>query len=132
LKELYSYLLQIVGTEWIWIIFLIIFLLFGSKKLPELSRAIGKAMGELQKGREEIEREFRLASLNSPQTQRRTVESTTSKSKYAKAAENMGIDIKGKSDEILREEIMTHLNEKQKKEAEYKNKQKTNRDQRPE
>jgi sec-independent protein translocase protein TatA len=132
LKELHSYLLQIVGTEWIWIIFLIIFLLFGSKKLPELSRAIGKAMGELQKGREEIEREFRLASLNSPQTQRRTVESTISKSKYAKAAENMGIDSKGKSDEILRKEIMTYLNEKQKKEAENKNKQKTNRDQRPE
>jgi sec-independent protein translocase protein TatA len=54
--------LQIVGTEWIWIVFLVIFLLFGSKKLPELSRALGKAMGEFQRGREEIEREFRTAA----------------------------------------------------------------------
>lgn len=56
------YALQIFGTEWIWIVFLIIFLLFGSKKLPELSRALGKAMSEFQRGREEIEREFRAAA----------------------------------------------------------------------
>lgn len=54
--------LQIVGTEWIWIIFLVVFLLFGSKKLPELSRNLGKAMREIQKGRDEIEREFKVAT----------------------------------------------------------------------
>jgi sec-independent protein translocase protein TatA len=59
---MFSYPLQIVGTEWIWIIFLIIFLLFGSKKLPEVSRNLGKAMREIQKGREEIEREFKTAT----------------------------------------------------------------------
>lgn len=66
--------LQIVGTEWIWIVFLVIFLLFGSKKLPELSRALGKAMGEFQRGREEIEREFRAATTTSyvpPKIERR-------------------------------------------------------------
>jgi TatA/E family protein of Tat protein translocase len=57
--------LQILGTEWIWLVFLVIFLLFGSQKLPELSRALGKAMGEFQRGREEIEREIRAASMTS-------------------------------------------------------------------
>lgn len=123
-------MLQIVGTEWIWIIFLVIFLLFGSKKLPELSRAIGKAMGELQKGREEIEREFRVASLDSLQTQRKPTVSPNLKSKYARAAENMGIDIRGKNDEVLRKEIMDHLAKSKKIENEKKEKQKTNRDQR--
>ncbi len=34
------------------ILFLIL-LLFGSKKLPELSRALGKSLGEFRKGRED-------------------------------------------------------------------------------
>lgn len=57
--------LQIVGTEWIWIVFLVVFLLFGSQKLPELSRALGKAMGEFQRGRAEVEREIRAATAAS-------------------------------------------------------------------
>jgi len=59
---MFSYSLQIVGTEWIWIILLVMFLLFGSKKLPEVSRNLGKAMREIQKGRDEIEREFKTAT----------------------------------------------------------------------
>jgi len=43
------------GIEWIWIILLAGILLFGSKKIPEVARAVGKAMGEFQKGRAEIE-----------------------------------------------------------------------------
>jgi|TARA_Y100000031_G_scaffold33356_1_gene37319 sec-independent protein translocase protein TatA len=59
---MFSYSLQIIATEWLWIIFLIVFLLFGSKKLPEVSRNLGKAMREIQKGRAEIEREFKTAT----------------------------------------------------------------------
>ncbi len=54
--------LQILGTEWVWIIFLVAILLFGSKKIPEMARGLGKAMGEFQKGKMEIEREIREAS----------------------------------------------------------------------
>lgn len=54
--------LQILGTEWVWIVFLVAILLFGSKKIPEMARGLGKAMGEFQKGKMEIEREIREAS----------------------------------------------------------------------
>ena len=37
----------------------LIVLLFGSKKLPELARSLGKAKGELKKGTEEGERLLR-------------------------------------------------------------------------
>ena len=43
--------MSIGGSEWIIIGLLIIILLFGSKKLPEFSRTIGKAMGEFEKVR---------------------------------------------------------------------------------
>jgi sec-independent protein translocase protein TatA len=42
-------------------IFIIILLLFGAKKLPELARGIGKSMGEFKKAREDFEREITTA-----------------------------------------------------------------------
>ena len=40
------------------IIFIVVLLLFGAKKLPELARGVGKSMGEFKKAREEFEREI--------------------------------------------------------------------------
>jgi len=45
------------GSE-VLFIFLIILLLFGSKKLPELARSLGKSLGEFKKGKEDLEREI--------------------------------------------------------------------------
>jgi len=45
------------GPELI-VILLIIVLLFGAQKLPKLARSTGEAMGEFQKGREEVEQEL--------------------------------------------------------------------------
>lgn len=42
-------------------IFVVILLLFGAKKLPELARGIGKSMGEFKKAREDFEREITTA-----------------------------------------------------------------------
>ena len=39
-------------------IFVIILVLFGAKKLPELARGVGKAMGEFKKARDEFEHEI--------------------------------------------------------------------------
>lgn len=50
-------------------ILMIVVLLFGANKLPELARSSGQAMGEFQKGRAEIERELKgAASTESPTT----------------------------------------------------------------
>lgn len=46
------------GTQEMVIIFIIILLLFGAKKLPELARGVGKSMGEFKKAREDFEREI--------------------------------------------------------------------------
>jgi sec-independent protein translocase protein TatA len=42
-------------------IFIVILLLFGAKKLPELARGVGKSMGEFKKARDEFEREITTA-----------------------------------------------------------------------
>jgi sec-independent protein translocase protein TatA len=47
------------GGPEILVILFIILLLFGAKKLPELSRSLGKSLGEFKKGKEDLEREIR-------------------------------------------------------------------------
>ena len=47
------------GGPEIALIFLIMLLLFGAKKLPQLARGIGKSMGEIKKAREEFEDEIK-------------------------------------------------------------------------
>lgn len=48
------------GMEMV-LLFLVILLLFGSKKLPELARGLGKSMQEFRKAREDFESEINTA-----------------------------------------------------------------------
>ena len=42
----------------LWILLLIVLILFGSKKLPELARGAGQAIREFNKAKDEFEREI--------------------------------------------------------------------------
>lgn len=57
-------LIGTLGAQEIMLIFLVILLLFGAKKLPELARGIGKSMGEFKKAREEFEHEITRAEAD--------------------------------------------------------------------
>jgi sec-independent protein translocase protein TatA len=46
------------GPETIFILIVVV-LLFGAKKLPELARGLGQSLGEFKKARDEFERELR-------------------------------------------------------------------------
>lgn len=54
-------LLNIAGSEWVIIILLGLVLLFGTKRLPQVSRTIGKAVGEYEKARATFRREMEEA-----------------------------------------------------------------------
>ena len=45
------------GPEMI-VIFIVILLLFGAKKIPGLARGVGKGMGEFKKAKQEFDREL--------------------------------------------------------------------------
>lgn len=47
-----------IGSQEMILIFILILLLFGAKKLPEFARGVGKSMGEFKKAREEFEHEI--------------------------------------------------------------------------
>ena len=46
------------GTEWLIIALVIILVFGGAKKIPELARSAGRARGEFERGKMEVEREI--------------------------------------------------------------------------
>jgi sec-independent protein translocase protein TatA len=50
------------GQQEMLIIFLIVLLLFGAKKLPELAKGLGKSAGEFKKAKDEFNREIHQAA----------------------------------------------------------------------
>jgi len=62
---LYSILLGIIGGQEIIIIAIIILVLFGGKKIPELMRGLGRGVGEFKKGKSEVMDELNDLSTKS-------------------------------------------------------------------
>lgn len=48
----------IAGQEWIILVIVVVVLIFGAKKIPELAKTMGKAKGEFEKGKIEGEKEL--------------------------------------------------------------------------
>ncbi|EQB64707.1 MAG: Twin-arginine translocation protein, TatA/E family subunit [Thermoplasmatales archaeon I-plasma] len=63
--------MQMIGspTDWIILIVVVLLVLGGTKKIPEMAKAMGRAMGEFRKGRMEVEKEINeaLKTDNAPQ-----------------------------------------------------------------
>jgi TatA/E family protein of Tat protein translocase len=47
-----------IGSQELVLIFILILLLFGAKKLPEFARGLGKSLGEFRRAKEEFEDEI--------------------------------------------------------------------------
>jgi len=133
--------LMIGGSEWVVIILLAMFLLFGAKKLPEVSRSLGRVMGEYQRARNTIQEEMSKATkaVNTPpfkldgttSTQSTNVVGTTNTEVKAEGTTNtaisgpvvserekleiiartLEIEPRGKSTEELRQLISSKMNQ---------------------
>lgn len=60
ITPIFSFIQNLGATE-IFVVFLIVLLLFGAKKLPELARGMGKAMKEFKNATKEVEDDFKSA-----------------------------------------------------------------------
>ena len=60
---MHSPFLAMLGQQEMILIFLVVLLLFGAKKLPQLARGLGKSMGEFKKAKTEFEDEIKNASV---------------------------------------------------------------------
>jgi sec-independent protein translocase protein TatA len=101
-------MMEIGGTEWLIIILMALFLLFGSKRLPALSRTLGKAAGEYEKARDLFRREIEYTARGEDVwTQRSmgpkiTAPVVSERKKLEEIASTIEIDHTGKTDDQLR------------------------------
>jgi len=86
--------------EWA-IVVLVILVLFGTKKLPEFARNIGRASGEFTRGKMEIEKEIRAAA--------NPAVTPSTGTDVVNAAKALGIDTSNKDETVLRREISDKL-----------------------
>ncbi|MCX9085365.1 MAG: twin-arginine translocase TatA/TatE family subunit [Candidatus Methanoperedens sp.] len=91
-----------IGTPEIIMIVIVVILLFGASKIPELAKSLGKATGEFKKAKNDIDAEIR--DIGKPIKEGKPAENTSS-SKIRKMAQDLGIVTEGKSDEQLLDEI---------------------------
>jgi len=85
--------IQNLGAMEIFLILLIVLLLFGAKRLPELSRSMGRSLREFKKATSEVEDDFRDAMNEEPETRKsskkidRTAEESAKSGKEAESVE---------------------------------------------
>jgi len=97
-----DYWLNIMGSEWIIIIFVALIVLLGTNRLPEVTKKLGKVVGEYSKAKNDIQKQFKdfsnsnLNVLGPVQNEREKLDTI---------AKTIGIDSTNKSDEELRELI---------------------------
>ncbi len=107
--------LNIAGSEWAIIILLALVLLFGTKRLPQFTRTIGRAMGEYEKARQAIRSEMEEAAEQArrdagvSKLPRITGPVATEREKLEAMAVSLGIDHAGKTDEELRALILERI-----------------------
>ena len=87
------------GSEWIIIIFVALIVLLGTNRLPEVTKKIGKIVGEYNKAKNDVQKQFKDLS-NSNLDISGPVESE--RQKLDTIAKSLGISSSNKSDEEIR------------------------------
>ena len=104
------------GFEWIFIVVIVVVLIFGAKKIPDLARGFGKATSEFEKARIEAKRELReLKNAGTSSSSSTTTNAAANREKLESIADTLGIDYTDKDDEQLRLAIETEINKSQTK-----------------
>ena len=97
------------GPEIVVIILVIVIIFFGAKKIPELAKGLGRAMGEFKRGKSEVEREMAEGASGTPAkgapvAKKPKAAGDALDPKLVEAAKALGITTEGKTEEQLKEE----------------------------
>jgi len=106
-----GYLLNIIGSEWMIIIFVALILLFGSNRFPEAAKKIGKIVGEYKKAKDTVEKQMKDVTKENLEVSGPVKDE---RQKLDVMSKTLGIDSKSKSDEELREIIKNKIGQPEK------------------
>lgn len=103
--------LNIIGSEWIIIIFIAVILLLGTNRFPEIAKKIGKVVGEYNNAKNQIQNEMKDITkenfeISGPVKDERK--------KLEIMANHFGVDCKSKTDDELKKIIDNKIGQPQK------------------
>lgn len=101
--------LNIVGSEWIIIIFVALVLILGTGKLPGAARQLGRAVNEFNKAKSDVQNQMKDFSNHTVNV---TGPVQSERQKLEGIAKSLGVDVVGKTDKQLREIISTKIGKK--------------------
>ena len=111
-----DYTLNIIGTEWIFIIFIALILLFGTNRFPDIAKKIGKLVGEYNNAKNQIENEMKGTTNQNLQVSGPVKDE---RKKLEMMASGLGINHENKTDDELRKIIENKIGQ-QKNETDTK------------
>ena len=106
---MFDYLLNILGSEWIIIIFVALILILGTNQLPNAAKKLGKIVNEFNKAKNEVQDQMKGISntnldISGPlETERQKLEII---------AKSLGVNVSEKSDDELRKIISGKMGQK--------------------
>ncbi len=106
---MHEYVLNILGSEWIIIVLVAMIVLFGTNKLPDMAKKLGRTVGEYNKTKTEIQNQIsgitnaNLNITNPVQNERQKLEFM---------AKSLGIDFAAKTDDEIKKAISEKMPEK--------------------
>lgn len=108
-----DYSLNILGSEWIIIVFVALLALLGTNRLPEVTKKLGRAVGEYNKSKNAIQSHLSGMSQNLNVTA--PVQNERQKLEFM--AKSVGVDSAGKTDEELKKIIASKMSVNDSKES---------------
>jgi len=101
--------LNIVGSEWVIIIFVALVLILGTNQLPSAARKLGKAVNEYNKAKDEVQNHMKditnhNVDVSSPVENERQ--------KLEMIAKSLGVRVDGRTDDELRDIITGKIGQK--------------------
>lgn len=104
-----NYSLNILGSEWIIIIFVALILILGTNQLPSAAKKLGKAVNEFNKAKDEVQDQMKGIS-NTDLNISGPLE--TERQKLEMIAKSLGVNVAEKSDDELRKIISGKMGQK--------------------
>ncbi len=103
--------LNIIGSEWIIIIFIALILLLGTNRFPEIAKKIGKVVGEYNNAKNQIQNEMKDVTKENFEVSGPVKDE---RKKLEIMASHFGVNCESKTDDELRKIIDNKIGQPQK------------------
>ena len=103
--------MNIIGSEWIMIIFIALILLLGTNRFPDVAKKIGRLVGEYHNAKNQIQTEMKDVTKENLEVSGPVKDE---RKKLEIMANHFGVDCKGKTDDELKKIIDSKIGQPQK------------------